>query len=209
MGLKSVGELRVFCDELAEATASPGGGSAAAAAGAISASLLAMVCGITANSKKHAHKKPQLDDLRDVLMFLQNDLIENARLDAQAYDKVVEASRKRRDNPGEDADRQFDAAVRHATEVPLKTAELCAKVLEISVKVAGLGSKSAASDAGTAVRMAEAGLRGAAMNVYINLGSLKDAGYAEELTRRLAKSSESAEKWASEAMASIGLGPGK
>ncbi len=209
MGLKTVGELRAFCDELAEATASPGGGSAAAAAGAIGASLLAMVCGITANSKNHAHKKPQLDELRDVLMFIQNDLIENARLDAQAYDKVVEAGRKRRESPGETSERQFEAALKHAAEVPLRTAELCAKVLDLSDKVIGLESKSAASDAGTGVRMVEAGLRGAAMNVYINLSSLKDAGYAKELSQKIEKLSEDGRKRVSAAMASFDLGPGK
>ena len=209
MVLKTAGELRAFCDELAEATASPGGGSAAAASGAIGASLLAMVCGITANSKKHAHKKPQLDELRDVLLFLQNDLIENARLDAQAYDKVVEAARKRRESPDESTDRLFDAAIKHAADVPLRTAELCAKVLGLSVTVSGLGSRSAASDAGTAVRMAEAGFMGAAMNVYINLSSIKDAGYAKALSEKVEDLAESAGKSVSDAMASLGLGPRK
>jgi glutamate formiminotransferase/formiminotetrahydrofolate cyclodeaminase len=209
LGLKTVGELRAFCDELAEATPSPGGGSAAAASGAIGASLLAMVCGITANSKKHAHKKPQLDELRDVLLFIQNDLIENARLDAQAYDKVVEAARNRRENPDERTEALFDTAIRHAADVPLRTTELCAKVLELSVAVSGLGSRSAASDVGTAVRMAEAGFMGAAMNVYINLRSIKDAGHARALSEKVEKFAVSAEKSVSNAMASLELGPRK
>jgi formiminotetrahydrofolate cyclodeaminase len=46
--------------------------------------------------------------------------------------------------------------------------------------VAEKGNKFAVSDAGVAVLMAEAALRSAALNVLINLGSIKDQDFVEE-----------------------------
>jgi len=185
LGLKSAEALRAFCVELAEDLPSPGGGSAAAAAGAMAASLLAMVCGITAKSKKHADRAEVMRKLRTDLLALQGKLLENAQLDAEAYDTVVSESRRRKEAPGDESDRTFESALKRAAEVPSATAEACVEVLSLSVKVAELGSRSAHSDVGTALLLAEAGLGAAAMNVSINLDMIQDDGYRTAARKRI------------------------
>lgn len=185
MGLKSAGALKEFCAELAEDLPSPGGGSAAAAAGAMAASLLAMVCGITAKSKKHADKADTMSGLRNELLTLQGRLLEHARLDAEAYDMVVTKSRRRREAPGSESDEEYDSALKGAAEVPLATAEACAEVLRIAITVAELGTRNAHSDVGTALLLAEAGLGGADMNVRINLDMIRDEGYRRTASKRI------------------------
>jgi len=61
------------------------------------------------------------------------------------------------------------------------------------VVVATLGNPSASSDVGVGLELLGAGLRGAKLNVEINLGSVKDASYVgkirgdvEEFQRALA-----------------------
>jgi formiminotetrahydrofolate cyclodeaminase len=112
----------------------------------MAASLLAMVCGITARSKKHANSKPELDKIKKALTRLRNDLIEFAEEDAHAYDLVVEAMKSRKANPGGKADERVQKALERAAEVPMATAEACLRVLETSVRVAELGARSASSD---------------------------------------------------------------
>jgi formiminotetrahydrofolate cyclodeaminase len=140
----------------------------------MAASLLAMVCGITARSKKHANSKPELDKIKKALTRLRNDLIELAEEDAHAYDLVVEAMKSRKANPGGKADERVQKALERAAEVPMATAEACLMVLETSVRVAELGARSASSDVGVAVLMADAGFKGAAMNVRINAKYITD-----------------------------------
>lgn len=193
MGLRSQRALGSFCRELASDTPSPGGGTASAAAGAIGASLLAMVCGITAKSKKHAKDAPALRRLGRRLQRLSDSLVTLAARDADAYDGVVLAIRRRRNKETPENARGVEAALLSAAEVPMRTAKACVEVLELSRTVAKLGSKSASSDIGVAVLLANAGFNGAAMNVQINIEGLKN----ESRARRTAKTLSTMEKRAS------------
>jgi glutamate formiminotransferase/formiminotetrahydrofolate cyclodeaminase len=185
LGLKAKKALASFCRELASNTPSPGGGTASAAAGAMAASLLAMVCGVTARSKKHAKDAPALRKLERRFETLGDDLIALAARDAEAYDKVVVAFRKRRAHDTPDTAKGVETALVHAADVPMLTAKTCIEVLELSQAVARLGSKSASSDVGVAVLLANAGFNGAAMNVQINLEGLKDQARARRTVKSL------------------------
>lgn len=185
--MKDVEALRKFCLELSSDMPSPGGGTAAAAAGGMAASLLAMVCAITAKSKKHEARKPELERLQASLVVLRDDLISHAREDADSYDNVVLASRARREDENPKTVEDFQRALRHATSVPLETASACVDVLEKSARVAELGVVSASSDVGVAVLLAETGFKGATMNVYINLDGISDASFARHAREKLKK----------------------
>ena len=185
--MKDVEALRKFCLELSSDMPSPGGGTAAAAAGGMAASLLAMVCAITAKNKKHEARKPELERLQASLVALRDDLISHAREDADSYDKVVLASRARREDENPKTVEDFQRALRHAASVPLETASACVDVLEKSTRVAELGTQNASSDVGVAVLLAETGFKGAAMNVNINLASISDASFARHAREKLKK----------------------
>jgi formiminotetrahydrofolate cyclodeaminase len=72
-----------------------------------------------------------------------------------------------------------------ATKVPLEIARMCREVMQLCPPAAAKGNVAAVSDVGVAVAMAEAGLCSAALNVKINLGSIKDAGFVQEIQRTL------------------------
>jgi formiminotetrahydrofolate cyclodeaminase len=56
-----------------------------------------------------------------------------------------------------------------AARVPLRTAIVAAEVLELAERMAPIGNRNAVSDAGVAALLAAAALRGALLNVRINL----------------------------------------
>jgi len=177
--LTSAKGLRAFCDELASAEPSPGGGTAAAAAGAMAASLLSMVCGITLKNKKHEANWSKLAALKEESDALSSLLLRLAADDALAYDRVVETTRARRAAPADGkAGTAYADAVRVAMEVPMATAEACVNVLRLSEKVSSIGTKSASSDIEVARRLAGAGVDGAGANVLINLPYCEDATFA-------------------------------
>ena len=180
MGLESANQLRAFCFELSSDRPSPGGGTASAAAGAMAASLLIMVCGITSRSKKHESSRSQLEHLKQALETEREGLIKLAEEDAIAYDAVIAAIREeKRGMRGGSVDLQ--AALMHAAEVPLETSAACQRILEHTAIVADIGIRSASSDVGVAVLLAEAGLGGAAKNVRINLREILDKAYADHI----------------------------
>ena len=177
MGLKDVEALRSFCLELSSDQPSPGGGSASAAAGAMSASLMIMVCGVTAKSKKHINHWPELNDLKNDLVKIRESLISLSEQDAAAYDMVSTASRKRKEADTEENQKEFQKSLRVATEIPARTAAECCGLLEKSVLVADLQTKSAWSDTFVAVMLAEAAFGGASANVEINLAHIIDPDF--------------------------------
>ena len=168
--------LEQFGDSLAAATPTPGGGSAAALAGSLAASLVEMVCGLTIGKEAYRDHEPALLVMRDRAGTLRRELMAMVDRDALAYDGVMAAIRMPKGSDAEKAARQeaLGCANMTATEIPLATAECCAALMGFARDLVSRGNRNALSDIGTAAVLAEAGLRGALMNVRINLGGLPD-----------------------------------
>lgn len=189
--MKDIEALRTFCSELSSDQPSPGGGTASAAAGAMSASLLIMVCGMTGRSKRHIDHWQEIDSLKTNLVRRRDDLLSLAKEDAHAYDILFEASKRQRADDSTENRKEFQASLIKAAEVPARTATECCALLEQSVIVAGLQTRSASSDTVVAVMLAEAGFKGASANIEINLKDITDTGFVqgtrEELRHQSAK----------------------
>ncbi|OGS42357.1 MAG: hypothetical protein A3K67_07005 [Euryarchaeota archaeon RBG_16_62_10] len=179
MGLKSRKGLESFCAELSSDRPSPGGGSASAASGAMAASLLEMVCGITRAKKSYEKHWKELDEVSGRMALKRAELVSLAEEDAEAYDKVVEAMRGRREKDTAGRRKAVELSLIAAAEVPIRTAGACVEVLDAALRLAEIGTRSAASDVGVAVLLAHAGLRGATMNVAINLQGISERSFAE------------------------------
>jgi formiminotetrahydrofolate cyclodeaminase len=62
-----------------------------------------------------------------------------------------------------------------AARIPLRAAVVASEVLDLAERIAPIGNRNAVSDAGVAAQLAAAGLRGALLNVRINLPYLAEA----------------------------------
>ena len=171
--------LEQFLAELASANAVPGGGSVAALGGALAAALLAMVCRLTIGKKGYEPVQSEMLALLERVEPLQTQLRDLMQADIDAYARVMAAYQLPKATEADKAARTqaAQAGLQHAAEVPLQVAELCATLLDLAEPIAAMGNRNAASDAGVGAMMAEAGLRGAAFNVSINLGAIKDEAF--------------------------------
>jgi glutamate formiminotransferase/formiminotetrahydrofolate cyclodeaminase len=77
---------------------------------------------------------------------------------------------------------RMQAALLAAARVPLEIARTCRRLLDSCERGAALAPAAAASDIGVGALMAEAAVKGAALNVMINLASLKDAAHVKTLS---------------------------
>lgn len=175
-------------DAFASPDPTPGGGSAAALAGAMGASLLTMVAGMPKTKTGTPEAREALDGARTRLLSARAALIDLIDRDSAAYDLVVSAYRRPKGTDDEKAERKtaIQQAMRVATEVPLETATTCAAVLADAAIVGEHGNPNAASDVGTAIALLKAGIRGAELNVEINVGSLSDAGLVADVRSKIA-----------------------
>ena len=191
--------IRGFLDELASSAPTPGGGSAAALVGAVGAALLAMVGNLTAGKKGYEAVDRSMRDLVGESDRLRGELARLADEDVRVFGEVMAAYRMPRGDDAERAARRdaIQSALLDATEAPLELARVCAEVIDLAATAAEEGNSNVVSDAGVGVVAAHAALRAAALNVWINAGSIEDREFADravaELERLLALGAERTE----------------
>jgi glutamate formiminotransferase/formiminotetrahydrofolate cyclodeaminase len=176
-----------FLESLAAGTASPGGGSAAAYSGALAAALVTMVARLTIGKKKYAAVETEMQRLAEQAEALRLEMQTAVERDAEAFNAVMVALRLPKETPEQQITRlaAIEDATLTATRVPLRTAGQAVEVLALARQVAEQGNLNAISDAGTGAELALAALRGTALNVRINLVSLKDRQTADALEQEL------------------------
>ena len=183
--------LRAFSDDLASDAAVPGGGSAAAYAGALGAALAAMVARIATKKKPDAG----LGDYIAEVDHLRADFLRLVDDDSAAYGSVAQAMKLPRSTDEEKKARteRLQAALLAASRVPLEVAKTSRRLLEACERGMSAAPDAAVSDIGVAALLSEAALRGAAMNVMINLSSVKDPGQVKALSEDLDRAIEGAD----------------
>lgn len=184
--------VEIFLDELASKQATPGGGSAAAVMGAQAAALTSMVCNLTIGKPKYAEVEAEMQALLTESEALRTTLIGMIKADVDVFDKLMACYGLPKATDQEKAHRseQIQIILKEATIVPLECAKACAKAIRLSRIAAEKGNLGVISDAGVAVMAGYAGLKSAALNVYINAASLKDRAFADAKLSELAEAME-------------------
>ena len=176
------GRIIDYLDKLASSSPEPGGGSASALAAAIGAALVSMVANLTVGKEKYADVQDQVADLLKSSEEVRARLQELVQEDTEVYGVLAKAFKMPRQTDEEKAKRNeaIQAACKEATMVPYAIAEQCLEVAKLSETAADIGNVGAVSDAGVAALIANAAAQSAALNVKINLTTIKDSAFNED-----------------------------
>lgn len=193
--------VRDLLDAFSSSNPTPGGGSAAALASAVGASLLMMIAGLPKTRGGTVDDRAALASAAAALAGIRQQLTAAIDADTAAYDQVVAAYKLPKGSAEEQAARTsaIQSALRAATDVPLDVVRLSAAALAQGTTVAAHGQRAAASDVGVAVALLRAGLRGAQLNIEINIGSVADAAYVDAVKTETARLSDEATRAGDEA----------
>jgi glutamate formiminotransferase len=181
--------IEAFVAAVAAPTPTPAGGSIAALVGGLAAALGEMVCGLSLKRSSLEGHYPKLEESQVRLRLLRRRLLKNIDRDAQSYEAVMAAFKLPKSAESEKTERAraIEAANKHATSVPLETAELSAEVANIISSLRDITIPLAAPDLAVALALAGTAQRAAIENVRANLPSIKDREFMEGVERRLAK----------------------
>jgi formiminotetrahydrofolate cyclodeaminase len=171
--------VATFLAAIRSSNPTPGGGSASALAGAMGASLLAMVAGLPKSKAATAEDAERLNAAGNRCAAIATELETLVERDSEAYNQVLAAYKLPKATDQEKTARSaaVQAGFRAAIAAPLAVMRACAAAAEQGVVVATLGLASASSDVQVGIELLNAALRGAKLNVETNLGSVKDAEY--------------------------------
>jgi glutamate formiminotransferase len=188
-------DLRQLCNETLSDSPAPGGGSVAALMGALGASLGGMVANLSASKCAWDDKLKYFSDwavkaqqLKDELLFLVDE-------DTAAFKKVIDAFALPKESAEEKAVRSaaIESATKYAAEVPLKVMETASKSYQLLSEMVEKGNPNSISDVGVGALATRACVEGAALNVRINLGQLKDEKFNSALVAKIRKISADSE----------------
>jgi glutamate formiminotransferase/formiminotetrahydrofolate cyclodeaminase len=187
--------LREFCNETLNDSPAPGGGSVAALMGALGASLGGMVANLSAGKRGWDDKLEYFSDWAVKAQQLKDELLSLVDEDTAAFNKVMDAFALPKESAEEKAarSRAIQEATKYAAEVPLKVMETASKSYALLGEMAGKGNPASISDVGVGALATRACIEGAALNVRINLGQLKDEKFKTALANKVQEISESSD----------------
>jgi formiminotetrahydrofolate cyclodeaminase len=171
--------LQVYLDDAAANKPAPGGGSVSACAGALGAALVSMVCNLTRGREKFADVEAEIVALVEASEAARGRLEQLLQEDTTAYGGVIVAYKMPKETTEEQAARSqaIQDGLIIAADVPLEICRVAVEVCRLAKVAAGIGNPQAVTDAGIGAILGEAAVVGAALNVRINLGSIKDEAY--------------------------------
>ena len=109
--------------------------------------------------------------------------------DTQAFNNVIASNKLPADNEEDQKYRiqEIENSNKYATDIPLETAKLCLQVIVLSRKLIELGNPNSVTDASVAAEVAAAGVKGACLNVMINLKEIRDNSFKSEKSTEVTK----------------------
>lgn len=186
VGKLSSMKLTEFCNELASDSPAPGGGSVSALAASMAAGLSSMVAGLTYGKKGYTEHNALMEEVGIQAQALKDVLLAAVDKDTEAFDRVMASLRLPKTTEEQKAERQraMEEANQEATLVPLEVLESCPRLLELIDQVVNYGNQNSLSDAGVAGLMARAAAFGTYYNVLINLRSLENIEWRNQIRSR-------------------------
>ncbi len=171
--------LRHFLDQLASSSPVPGGGSAAALTGALGAGLVSMVASLTLGKEKYQSVQQQIEALLKQSEALRNEIQDLIQKDIEVFSALSVVYKMPKNTETEKAARslKMQEALKKACEVPFAIVIKALEVAKLAQCAAEIGNIAAVSDAGVAAILARACAQSAALNVKININSIKDGSF--------------------------------
>ena len=168
--------VKDYLDLLKSDAPAPGGGSVSALSAAQGIGLVAMVSDLTIGRERYADFEEGFKKAKAEATELYAKLVEAIDKDTEAFNLVSAAFKmpKDTDENKEARSKAIADATLVATEVPFETLTLCMDALKVTETIVGKSNPNAASDLGVAALNLLAGIKGAWLNVMINLPGVKD-----------------------------------
>lgn len=202
-------KLNEFVETVASSAPAPGGGSCSSLAGALGAGLAVMVCQLTVGKKSYQEyseeNKSKVESTLSLLQGFSKELTELIDKDTIAFNHIMDAFKMPKETTEEKELRSkaIQEATWNAIATPYRMSELCLGSIENLTSLVELGNQNAISDLGVGILLLQAGLKGANMNVKINLSGVKDTERAKITLDQITEFERKADELASKLLKQI------
>jgi formiminotetrahydrofolate cyclodeaminase len=175
--------INEFLDVASSSSPTPGGGNVSAVAATNAAAMVCMVANLTIGKKGYEDYQEQAKEVLENATKLREKLKELTQKDIDAFNAYMGVFRmpKNTDEEKEKRKTALQEAAKNATLVPLEISKTCLDILVEAEKLSKYGNKMAISDVGVAAYIAEACVKAAMYSVDINVPSIKDQEFVNNV----------------------------
>ena len=162
--------LTRYLNDLAAKKPAPGGGSVGALAGALAAGLVSKV--VSFSLGKDSPNEKRLKGILNESENLRAKMGELIDEDVKVYEEVSSVYKLPKENDGRKE--KIQEALKKAAKVPLEIAQLGMNIMQLNKELLPICNPRLISDIGVSLSLAYSSVEIGALNVEINLASIKD-----------------------------------
>jgi formiminotetrahydrofolate cyclodeaminase len=159
----------------------------AALSAGVAAALTEMVANLTVGKKNYEGVEEEMKTIAAHAAKFRAKFVEDIDRDSDAFNEVMAAFKlpKATEEEMEARKAAIQEATKKAALVPLEVARDAFGMLESIAVVVEKGNKNAVTDGAVAAMMTRTAVLSALYNVKINLGSIKDQSFVEEVSKEV------------------------
>ncbi len=176
-------DLKAFMEETASESPAPGGGSVSAYMGALGTALGTMVANLSSHKKGWDDRWKEFSDWAEKGKAIQDRLLDLVDEDTEAFNMIMEAYRHPKTTDEEKKNRilAISNATKNAIIVPFKVMETAFNAFPLIREMVEKGNPSSVTDAAVGALALRSCIRGAFLNVRINIEGLEDKEFTNEI----------------------------
>ena len=175
--------LKEFADETAGDSPAPGGGSISAYVSALGASLGTMVANLSAHKRGWDERWEEFSNWAVKGQKIQKELLFLVDEDTRAFNDIITAVRMPKDSAEEKELRTqaMNDATKYAVQVPFNVMETSFEMFELLEAMVKTGNPNSVTDATVGALCANTAIKGAFLNVKVNLVGFEEKAFAENI----------------------------
>ena len=179
-GQKTIEE---FLDDLSSSNSIPGGGSAAALSGALNAAVISFIANLTIGKKKYEEVEAEAKEILAESEELKKEMLLMIDQDSKILSDILDSYK------AGDQDRVKNVC-HDAVEFSMDMTKKAVRLMRLSLEISEIGNQMLASDFEVAAYIGDAAVGSAIANVKINLKSLENEEYKENIKKEYLKLKE-------------------
>ena len=141
-------------------------------------SLIKYIANLTVGKKNYAEVQDKVLEILKQADDLKNKSLNSIDKDKEVLEKILITYKKRKEMPED-----YQMACKEAVEFGIEVLEVAYKTFELSEKISKVGNKMLSSDFKICKYYAEASIKSAKENVFINFESVQDIQFKERMNQ--------------------------
>jgi len=178
--------LKSFMNETASESPAPGGGSVSAYIGSLGVALGTMVANLSSHKRGWDERWKEFSDWAEKGKVIQNNLLQLVDEDTEAFNAILNAFALPGKTEEEITRRKssIQEATKRAALIPFKVMETAYSGFDLILEMVDKGNPASVTDVAVGAIALRSCIRGAYLNVRINVSELDDREFVEDLLNK-------------------------